>query len=314
MIVPGTHSGAIAIRHTFDISDCRLLSAPLKRGTASLTEAAQRKRGILPGLTPDRKGFDALGAQRAGRDTCIWRAGAAGRLGGISSLGEGNMKRSLRRSHRLPDGARVYFCLLSNGTLGAVPEWIIQSRSNRLRRRQFRRPVGITLAKEGRSLKMGTKARLLRYAALSAVLLVWAATAAYAGKIFNIESPFAFSTIDPCTSDLINVQGTFHVHLDVTESKNGGFHAVFLSNLQNPTAFDTVTGQTCTLQEQNQFIGGVTNQTPGGATEFMTELTTRVVCPGPSNNDVIHAIFHLTIDAQGNPTAVISDFKMTCGQ
>src|SRR5207245_2312742 len=33
-------------------------------------------------------------------------------------------KLQVRRSHRLPDGARVYFCLLPNGTLGAIPAWM----------------------------------------------------------------------------------------------------------------------------------------------------------------------------------------------
>jgi hypothetical protein len=33
-------------------------------------------------------------------------------------------KLQVHRSHRLPDGARVYFCPLPNGTLGAIPAWM----------------------------------------------------------------------------------------------------------------------------------------------------------------------------------------------
>jgi hypothetical protein len=158
-------------------------------------------------------------------------------------------------------------------------------------------------------------------ALLGSLLLMVAVPIVFAAQADNIDVPFALTTGEFCSGDTVNIQGTDHLVLQVTQSSDGGFHYLLHTNVQDGTSYDVQTGETCILQDINQGFdinqpnqGYVFNSAPGAATVFTMQASVRFVCPGPSNNEVLHYLLHLTTDANGNATATVFDSKVTCGQ
>lgn len=150
---------------------------------------------------------------------------------------------------------------------------------------------------------------------MAALLLGLAIPFAHAGNAFNDNFPVA-GPIDPCTGDPTTFSGNFHLVANVTTSSNGGFHVVVHDNLDNTTSVDTVTGVTCRAMNSTVGISGTFsfNTSSGAATTHTSTNDAQTICPGPNNNSLFHFVTHVTVNANGDVTAAVSDMTLRCGQ
>lgn len=149
-----------------------------------------------------------------------------------------------------------------------------------------------------------------RAAWLSGLLAIAAVSAAFAAQINNYTIPVVASFFDACTGDQDNLTGNLHLRSAVTSSSNGGRHVSLSANYEDLRLYDTVTGITCAGQGN---AGFAFNVAPGTAVEYTVGTHVELACPGPANNTSISEKIHVTIDANGNLSASVSDFTSLCG-
>jgi hypothetical protein len=124
----------------------------------------------------------------------------------------------------------------------------------------------------------------------------------------QLNTPFTATLIDPCTNELVDVSGVAHLVIDFTISSSGNFIIGTHSNEHDVTGVGETTGTTYTGS------GNFESQSfQGTAPATMTEmLDTTLIAKGSAPNFTLHALAHITVDAQGNVTAFVSDFTATC--
>lgn len=146
---------------------------------------------------------------------------------------------------------------------------------------------------------------------LSGLLVIAPVSAAFAAQINNYTIPVAASFNDGCTGDLVNLTGNFHLRSAATTSSNGGRHVSLSANYEDLRLYDTVTGITCAGHGNSAFAF---NFGAGATVEYTIGTHIGLACPGPANNTLIDEKIHVTIDANGNLSASVSDFTSRCGQ
>lgn len=134
--------------------------------------------------------------------------------------------------------------------------------------------------------------------------------AAQPAVVENDRIPFALIAFVPCAADgageLVLVEGTLHVLITETSNAN---HLSFKVHFQPQGARGTglTTGDTyhaTGVTQEHVSLG------PGVTDTFVNNF--RIIGQGPDNNLLVHQVFHLTINANGELTADVIHQSVEC--
>lgn len=114
----------------------------------------------------------------------------------------------------------------------------------------------------------------------------------------ELDVPWADVEQDPCTGDMVTISGVSHFLLVTTDDGSGGFH---LSSTVNSTGTGLGFPSTFVYNVKDDFSYS-SQSTTAGAT-ILQEEDIMILGPRSIDNYIHHAIFKLTIDANGVPTA-----------
>ena len=153
--------------------------------------------------------------------------------------------------------------------------------------------------------------RILALCAI-AVMLV-GVTAAYAAVTTNDKQTIAFSVFVPCANGGAgeSVDGTINLHVLISFNING----------------NNVSGKTHFQPQGGDLVGSVTGDKyqPTGVTQdhFKGSLQNgqfnetfvnnfRIIGQGTGNNFLVHEVFHITINANGDVTVIHDNVSVDC--
>jgi len=114
----------------------------------------------------------------------------------------------------------------------------------------------------------------------------------------------------PCgnggAGDVVDLEGVSHSLFQITNDGAGGFHVTQLSDLQGVTGVGnsgaTYRGTGATLSQFDTKVG----ETRSSVNNF------RVIGEGLASNVLLHATFHVTINANGVLTVYVNNFSLDC--
>ena len=162
---------------------------------------------------------------------------------------------------------------------------------------------------------MGTRfiARPGRASARAAILLLAlgalpAVALAAAEQVTVPVSPGVLA--HPCTGELVAVTGTIHTTFRTTESSSGNLSVTTTSNTQGVSGTGVVSGAKYTLAETAMSSFTVAK---GSTTTNINSL--RFVRNGETglpDDFTLHVRYHLTVNANGVPTAMVDELSATC--
>jgi hypothetical protein len=162
---------------------------------------------------------------------------------------------------------------------------------------------------------MGTRfnARPERVFARAAILLlalgVVPAVALAASEQVTVPlSPGALA--HPCTGELVVVTGTIHTTFRTTESSSGNVSVTTTSNTQGVTGTGAPSGAKYTLAETQMSSFSVAKGST--STNIISFRFLRSGETGLPDDFTLHTRFHLTVNANGVPTATVDQFSATC--
>jgi hypothetical protein len=127
----------------------------------------------------------------------------------------------------------------------------------------------------------------------------------------NVRVPFETIVFVPCAAggagEEVFLSGSIHLLFVTTIDAGGGFHSKFHFQPQGVSGFGLITGDKYqgTGVTQGHFNGKV-----GVQDTFVNNF--RIIGQGPGNNFMIHETFHVTINANGEVTAFVDNFRVTC--
>jgi hypothetical protein len=146
-----------------------------------------------------------------------------------------------------------------------------------------------------------------------AVALVLATTPAARTQTSNGNftcTPLTGTFTDPCTGeDVIITSGQICTSLDITSGGSGGFHLNFHFRSYF-TAVGLTSGATYKEHDSANETGNLNGNNPQG--EYTLTQTYHVNTSGPDNNLFIQEVQQITVNAQGQITAITATFKMSC--
>ena len=139
--------------------------------------------------------------------------------------------------------------------------------------------------------------------AITALLMI--AVKAMAAVTTNIDIPINGAVFNPCNGETVTFTGVDHFTAQVTLDGAGGFHMDFHDNIHV-----TATGDQGNSYEGNQEDNGPLNGRV--AMEQTLPLTFSEISKGPAPNFEVHALQHITINANGTVTVSINTFTSSC--
>lgn len=129
---------------------------------------------------------------------------------------------------------------------------------------------------------------------------------ASAGTTVNFRTPFN-PTYTQC-GETVAFSGYAHGTVSYTQDNSGGMHGRLHLNFQNVSGVST----TGTRYRFNGAGSQITNATANGANTFTFPGNIHMVGQGPNNNFVAHYLLHITINSNGEPTAVFEMVDAEC--
>ena len=125
----------------------------------------------------------------------------------------------------------------------------------------------------------------------------------------DFDVPEDYTEFSPCAGEDIHFSGAYHVEIQTTIDAGGGFHTQFTANDNNFSGVGVSSGT------QYRRVGA-TNQTINfsGQAPYETTFTNsfNFIGQGASNNTLLIATFHVTINANGEVTASVDNSKLVC--
>jgi hypothetical protein len=105
----------------------------------------------------------------------------------------------------------------------------------------------------------------------------------------------------------------FHGYIQMVDQNvftpDGGSHGAFNHFVLEASGVGLITSNRYVLTQASY----VADQSPsGGFREFTNTDNIHFITQGATNNRLVKVVFHTTVDANGNPTAEISDFRIEC--
>jgi hypothetical protein len=151
-------------------------------------------------------------------------------------------------------------------------------------------------------------------AALTVLLITGMAGTARAEVVFHEHVPVSGGFFNPCVDgELINYTANLHILFKFTEDGSGGIHTAMHTNLQN---FDGETESGVKYVQSNS-----STQTNSFYVEHETAVTfsftdnhhlKRQGNDLPDDDFTARSHIHVTINANGEPTATVEDFFAEC--
>jgi hypothetical protein len=127
----------------------------------------------------------------------------------------------------------------------------------------------------------------------------------------NEQVPIVVFAFVPCANDgageLVELSGTLHVLTHVTTDDQGGLHVKQHFQPQGISGVGLTTG--------DKYQGTGATQTEFNATAAFEQTSVnnfRIIGQGPDNNLLVHATFHVTVNANGDVTTVVDNFSVEC--
>ena len=153
--------------------------------------------------------------------------------------------------------------------------------------------------------------RLFSFSAMLGLAVIAPATAVAQTTTFteSFSVPVTPSYVS-CGGEVVELSGRVHVLLHSTIDAAGGVHAVSKENTQGVRGVGLTTGARYVLVDTKQ--GDHFNGRPGGASELTIERTFLLVAQGTLEDARVHVIAHTTVNANGEPTAVVFEVVSEC--
>jgi len=154
---------------------------------------------------------------------------------------------------------------------------------------------------------------ILAFIAAMAVLALPAVSAAAQPIVTETRTPFSFSLINQCTSELFTGSGVFHQKTTVQTAPN--FHESVELNLENAKGI-TSSGVRYVVNEQSSShtIFDTDSAPANGTFEAMEHFIRQKEDGTFVAGDDFYLRFkiHITVNANGTPTVSFSDFAIDC--
>jgi hypothetical protein len=148
-------------------------------------------------------------------------------------------------------------------------------------------------------------------AVLSMLLLGFASQAQAQETIINQRTPITFAATNPCTLESVVVEGTFHFISKVTEDESGGLHTV--THITTIGHGVTPDGVRYTVQDRNNAHNKLDLESADNSTLIANFHVVRQGDDTPTEDDyILRVTFHLTENANGEPTAMVSNVESEC--
>jgi opacity protein-like surface antigen len=139
-------------------------------------------------------------------------------------------------------------------------------------------------------------------------LLLLPASAAMAANVVDESIPFALSAYNPCNGEAVELSGRLHYLVNVTEDATGGYHLDVHANTQGVSGTGQATGAAYQVNYTDTFQLNVTN----AALEATAPLHLNVIAQGQAPNFLLHAVFHIRVNATGGLTTYVDTFRVEC--
>jgi hypothetical protein len=124
------------------------------------------------------------------------------------------------------------------------------------------------------------------------------------------QIPIVPSIWNPCANEWVHLDGYLHIVTHVTFDDEGGLHFREEVNPQNVVGEGLTTGA---IYRFSGTVSVVENLRWDHSAETFTWIDQhRYIAQGSDANGVMQETFHATINANGEVTAVVDDFKMIC--
>jgi len=114
----------------------------------------------------------------------------------------------------------------------------------------------------------------------------------------NEKIPFDTYVYNPGAAEWVHLTGYIHI---LMIDYDGSTYRVFQSNLQGVSGI----GETSGDKYQATIVGTTVVNGPPGAGGMTTTYNLRLIGPGKGNNLLIHSVFHITVNANGELTAIV---------
>jgi hypothetical protein len=147
---------------------------------------------------------------------------------------------------------------------------------------------------------------------VAAVAQVWSPQLASGANVVNetFQFPLAID-LNTCTTpvDPVALSGTMHIVVTTTSDSSGGYHTTVSSNTQSVTGTGLLSGETYSSSseyEDEYYDAGPFPQVNTATHEY--ELISR----SGTANLIIKVTFHVTVNANGIPTAGVDNVSSGC--
>ena len=166
------------------------------------------------------------------------------------------------------------------------------------------------------SIRNRVFASVLAVAAVMALWLTLTGTTPVQAKATTVTTnsniPISLVVFVPCaqggTGEIVKLSGDLHALFHVTIDNAGGFHFQSHFNPKGVSGLGLASGDKYRATGVTRFGFNA----HGLPFEFTSINNFRIIGKGKGNNLLIHMVFHLTVNANGDVTASVSNVKFDC--
>ena len=124
--------------------------------------------------------------------------------------------------------------------------------------------------------------------------------------VHEINTPFAVTVTNPCTGELVAIDGTLDTIVQVTPDASGGFHnKIHTASKGKGAALVSLTRYVYS-EELNSELSAA------GATTTTQTINHFLSSAGATDNFFLKVTFHMTVNGMGVPTANVDHFETGC--
>lgn len=128
-----------------------------------------------------------------------------------------------------------------------------------------------------------------------------------AAETFTVVETFPINFVIQGCEEPIELSGQLHSVFHVTIDASGGVHVVGQTNPQGVTGIGLVTG----TQYQGTGVSRFNFNMQAGE-EFTSVDSFKIIGRGTTDNLLVQGTFHVTVNANGEVTAVVDNFFVKC--
>jgi hypothetical protein len=124
--------------------------------------------------------------------------------------------------------------------------------------------------------------------------------------VHEINTPFALTVTNPCTGELVAIEGTLDTIMQTTPDASGGVH--------HKIHFGSKGTGTVLLSSTRYVFSEELNAqlSAGGGTTLTQTINHFLTSAGATDNFFLKMTFHFTINGMGVPTASVDHFETGC--